>query len=319
MPSKTRKQKITGVLGKGAAGTVYNARSTALSAELQAIESIELYVTNRVANVSLTEVRPFLTFLQTQSDIIVKTLTNKQSFLDELQENRAVIECYGAQATKYLTIAPLKGFRSLQITGALVKRTNGSEIYLIFGYRCDNQFDVRIDQLLVDLLESLVVLQKAKYLHNDIKLDNVVLCGNRYKFIDWGLSSPYLPFQIGNRFGTHPIKWYLRGIPPVLCVRILKLRLRTMYPSFSYSSLYSEVYNQIQREFKEVIQKPFSYEQLLATYASSFDIFMVGMMLLITIHTHTLDETRYLPVVKSLVSLKKPLSAAKALALVKRI
>ena len=282
-------------------------------------ESAELYVTNRAANVSLTAVRPFLTFLQSRNDIIVKTLTNKQTFLDELEENRAVIKCYGSQASKYLTIAPLKGFRSLQIAGALIKRKGGSELYLIFGHRCDNQFDIQIDRLLVDLFESLTALQKAHYLHNDIKLDNIVLCGNRYKLIDWGLSSPYDPFKIGNRFGTHPIKWYLRGIPPNLCVRILKLRLRIMYPSFPYSSLYTDVYTQIEREFKEVIKQLFSYEQLLIVYAASFDVFMMGMLLLIMIHTHSLDQGRYLPIVKALVSLKNPLTATKALALVKRL
>jgi len=319
MPSKTRKQKrkITGVLGKGAAGTVYNARSTTLSAELQAIESIELYVANRRANVSLTEVRPFLTFLQTQSDIIVKTLTNKQSFLNELQENRAVIECYGAQAPKYLTIAPLKGFRSLQITGALVKRTNGSEIYLIFGHRCDNRFDVRIDQLLVDLLESLAVLQKAKYLHNDIKLDNVVLCGNRYKLIDWGRAGPFKDIIQGTLIGTNPVKWYLMGVPPSACMLALKLRTRQRYPSFSYSSLFAEIYDQIEQEFYEIV-KDSSYSSL-QRYIPCFDVFMVGMMLLHAIYGHALDETRYLPVVKALVSLKKPLTATKALAFVKRI
>ena len=316
MPTKTRKRKITGALGKGAQGTVYNARSSTLYTELARIVSIELYTTT--TNVLLDNPHPFLTFLRLQPDIIVKTLKNKQSFLDELHENRIIIRCYKGQASKYLTIAPLKGFRSLQITGALAKRRDGSEIYLIFGIRCDNQFDVRIDQLLVDLLESLAVLQKAEYLHNDIKLDNVVLCESRYKLIDWGLSSPYDPYKIGNRVGTHPIKWYMRGVPPAICVRILKLRIRMIHPSFSYSSLYSEVYNQIQREFKEVIRKPFSYEQLLATYAPTFDVFMVGMMLLVAIHTHSLDEARYLPIVKALVSLKKPLTATKALAICDR-
>ena len=321
MPSKTRKQtrKITGILGKGAAGTVYNARSTTLSAELQAIESIELYVANRAANVSLTEVRPFLTFLQKQSDIIVKTLTNKQSFLDELQENRAVIECYGQTASKYLTIAPLKGFRSLQITGALVKKKGGSEIYLIFGHRCDNQYTMKINKMLMDILESLTVLQKARYLHNDIKLDNIVLCGSQYRLIDWGRAGRFEDLIQGTLLGTNPMKWYVMGIPPRACMLALKLRTRQKYPSYSYSSLFTEIYDTIQQEFYERIRESSAHSSFIKTYAPCFDVFMVGMMLLHAIYTYSLDQERYLPVVKALVSLKKPLTAAKALALVKRI
>jgi hypothetical protein len=169
----------------------------------------------------------------------------------------------------------------------------------------------------VDLLESLAVLQKAKYLHNDIKLDNIVLCGNRYKLIDWGRAGPFKDIIQGTLIGTNPVKWYLMGVPPSACMLALKLRTRQRYPSFSYSSLFAEIYDQIEQEFHEIV-KDSSYSSL-QRYVPCFDVFMVGMMLLHVIHVHALDETRYLPVVKALVSLKKPLTATKALALVKRI
>ena len=94
--------------------------------------------------------------------------------------------------------------------------------------------------------------------------------------------------------------------------------MRINHPSLSYLPLFTNVYDTIKTEFKKILSEPSSYDSLLKTYEPCFDVFMVGMMLLVAIHTHSLDETRYLPIVLALVSLTRPLTATKALELVKR-
>ena len=326
---KTRKKRITGLLGKGAAGNVYNARSDTLYKTVQQdqIVSIQIYTSKQSEIPTLNDaasIRAFFAFLQKQPDIIVKTFKTtyfssiKGNFYEELEENRRVIDKYERHAKKYLTISPITGFRSLKMMGAALKLRNGTETYMLFGYRCENNYDVKFDKLLVDILESLVQIQKTQYLHNDIKLNNIVLCGSRYKLIDWGKASGYGYLRGANFIGTNPIKWYLMGFPPKMCISLMLIRMRINHPSLYHLPLFTNVYDTINTEFKMIISKPFSYENLLKTYEPCFDVFMVGMMLLVAIHTHSLDEMHYLPIVLALVSLTRPLTATKALELVKR-
>jgi serine/threonine protein kinase len=326
---KTRKKRITGLLGKGAAGNVYNARSETLYDTIgkDSISVIEFYTIEQSKSFTLNnkaDIDEFFAFLKTRPDIIVKIFKNskmsslKENFNDELQQNREVIKKYGSHVNKYLTIAPITGFRSHKLLGAQLIRQNGTVIYIIFGHRCDNNFVVNIDKILRDVLESLTQIQKTHYLHNDIKLNNMVLCGSRYKIIDWGKGCKFGQIRGGNFRGTSPIKWYLLGIPPNVAIYLMKINTRLHYPIFYYLPLFINVYNSIKTEFEMIISKPFSYEKLLKTYEPCFDVFMVGMMLLLAIHTHSLDETRYLPIVLALVSLTRPLTATKALELVKR-
>ena len=43
-----------------------------------------------------------------------------------------------------------------------------------------------LKRMVTDVLEAVERLQKHDLLHSDIKADNIVLCGDRYKLIDWG-------------------------------------------------------------------------------------------------------------------------------------
>jgi serine/threonine protein kinase len=238
-------------------------------------------------------------------------MRKQQHFMDEITINREVVRRYGSHAAAYLTVAPIKGFRSLNLMGAVLTRGT-MHTYMIFGHKCNNHYDMHVNMLLSNVVDSLCVLHKAKFLHNDIKLDNIVLCDSRYKLIDWGRAGTIDNLIQGTLTTTNPVKWLLMGVPAKACVPALKLRTRMLHPSYSYSSLFERVYSRIQDEFNIVTAKPFSYERLSHTYVPCFDVFMTGMMLLHAIHVYKLDEATYLPIVHTFISLIHPLNPLQA-------
>jgi serine/threonine protein kinase len=330
MVKRQTRKKITGALGEGFYGIAYNSRSNTLYDQFKEdrIQSIRLQTQNPKDEQVINDeagINDFLHFLKTRNDIIVKTykttylLTgtrHKDNYRTEIQENRKIIGLYGPEAKNYLTIYPISGFRDLDILGAVFTLRHRRTVYMLFGHRCNNHYDVKPTKMVKDLLKSLVVLQKSKYLHNDIKLENIVLCGSTYKLIDWGQAGGFHQFHMGDMIGTSPIKWYMMGYPNVFTDNIMALRTQMVNSSFKFSKLFREVNEQVQTEYHEVIGSGISYAALVKRYVPSFDVFMVGMLLLRAIHKFHLNQQIYLPIVKKLVSLKEPLDAKAALAAV---
>jgi hypothetical protein len=169
--------------------------------------------------------------------------------------------------------------------------------------------------MLSDLLQSLEVLRVHRYLHNDIKLENIILCGSTYKFIDWGQAGSFKQLHMGDMIGTSPIKWYLMGFPEIYTENIMALRTHMVNSDFRFSELFLDVHKQVQIEYEEIVASSPSFKSLVRKYTDTFDVFMVGMMLLRAIHKYNLDQGKWLPLVKAMVSLKNPLNAKDALKL----
>jgi len=314
-------------LGEGFYGITYNGRSNTLYSQFkeEGIQSIRLYTIDKEhVLVDPQDIHDFLQYLKTQRDLLIKTYkTNflltgsrrQDNFNVELAENKQILSVYGSKAKAYLTLYPITGFRSYKLLGASLHLHEASDIFMLFGHKCQNTFTVKPDQMLKDLLKSLDILRKARYLHNDIKIDNIVLCDNTYKFIDWGQAGSFNQLHMGDMIGTSPIKWYLMGFPELYTDHIMALRTQMVNSDFRFSELFDEVHRQIQDEYHEIVASGPSFKSLVRTYTDTFDVFMLGMVLLRAIHLYKLDLGRWLPVVKALVSLKKPLNAKEALKL----
>jgi len=319
---KTRKR---GVLGSGVYGTTYTSEALYNQLNIDTIDSLTLYTVKGVHLLNGSDpIASFFKYLKAQTDIIVKTYNTSavfisgnlpaKNFKDELKEHRRILALYGSQAKQYLTIYPIK-YDGLHILGAKIV-TRGSSQYILFGHLCKNHFQIHIQPFLVDVLKSLVILEKAGYLHNDIKLDNIVLCNGRYKLIDWGLAGPLTQCKIGDMIGTNPIKWYLMGFPNIFTDNVLPVRTTMIDPGFVASDLFREVYYTVYAEYQEVIQL-LDRKQLTKAYAPTFDVFMLGMLLLYILYKQGSNQ-RYLSLVKRFVSLQEPLTANQALALLTR-
>jgi serine/threonine protein kinase len=336
-------RKVGGrLLGEGVTGKTYNAACSAsgnsfckeIKGQEDAIIKILLYTPENIP-IKLTkqdELHSFVTYLRNLDGIITKILKPPPKFLkksiktlfhNELDANREIIKIYGTDAKKYLTIAPIS-YDNKDVIGAQVFLKSKIPLYVIFGYKCNNRFKLQTNKELKawasDILESVSILQKRNYLHNDIKPDNTVLCDKTYKLIDWGFAChmDYKSFKVsdGDDMFITPLRWYIVGKPKEVAIEKLMSKTERKNKRLFQSSLWQEFMAYFTEELEYAFSSGLSHEQLFSKYKDSFDVIMVGLTILEVVHDSKLSWSYWGPIVKKLVSHKNPIDAQQALKLV---
>lgn len=131
---------------------------------------------------------------------------------DEIEITKKINGIYGGFAGKFLTTGPIKGYKNLLIIGMSIEFKNPEETkHVLFNNYCNNNYwkdTIDIINFCKDILESLVILNNKGYRHGDIKLDNIVKCGDKFKLIDWGLCHALDKYMLKGDFAsTSPIKY----------------------------------------------------------------------------------------------------------------
>lgn len=315
-------------LGQGRHGAVYDVcaeDNDTLCAKMSSVNptKIVLYTVDGETTLKTPEhIGAFVTYLHSQHATIAKIFMPVQSFFnkslqrkldDELESNRIVAKLLGTQVGKYTTLAPLSGFNDIPVLGA---RIEGKDVlYVVFGSKCNPKYEIKNLDFVKDILECVVELQTRDYMHNDIKLDNIVLCDNRYKLVDWGAGTP-MDFDRKRHGAIHmisPMRYYCWGYPPALCHTILKTRTQMMEPALSRSDMFKEQYERLVEEFQDVVYTGPPREKMFNVYKYSFDVFNLGMTLMHAVFHSKLSYATYKPVIEALTSLTKPLDAKSAL------
>ena len=121
---KTRRRVRGGaILGEGAHGITYNlCKDDKVSfcdeLEKQPMKQIILSTVDGMKTLSeKDDIHKFIKYLRTKNDHIAKIFkpsgifisTIKKEYEKEIESGKKIIELYGKQADKYLTIAPIKG------------------------------------------------------------------------------------------------------------------------------------------------------------------------------------------------------------------
>jgi hypothetical protein len=159
--------------------------------------------------------------------------------------------------------------------------------------------------------QSIEILQITSHRHNDIKLDNIVKCGDTYKLIDWEQIGKITDMgKRGTLIATSPIRWYLEGYAPFIAKQILSVKTTMRNFGFSRSTMYKEVDAVISREFDSVIGENSDKANLAIKYAYSFDIFMLGMTILHAVYKYKLQYEKYRAIILKFTSLKDPVRNA---------
>jgi len=266
------------------------------------------------------DIATFIKFLYNNKGSIAKIFKDQyfltgvtiiQDFEDEIEANRNVVEYYGRQAKKFLTIAPMEHFMGVEFFGTIIEIEHSSPLYVTYAVMCNNKYNMNPGKFIVEILESIEVLQKADYQHNDIKLDNVVLCEDRYKLIDWGQASKIDTINVGDMISTSPVKWYIKGAPGYFAQKIMNIRTRMVDYEYEKSNIFQETYARIRTEFYGLIHDSPNTSELFETYKKSFDIFMAGMTLLHAVHRFSLNYNTYKPIIEVLTSIKNPITDPK--------
>ena len=333
--NKTRHSKknlnvaLNGLLGEGFHGKAYRLNThlkgeTFISqVENKEITKIKLYTNDLTEDIYLTEpgiIKEFIDFIGSRRGLIAKVfksvflvtgLTKQQDLEDELDINRRIIKYYGASATKFLTVAPVKGFKHHKVVGCYIEFLKGDTLYVALGSACDNKFSMNIHSLAKDILESLVILQEAGYQHNDIKLDNIVRCKGRYKLIDWGQASSIEEFKFGDMICTNPLKWHIKGFPSYISKYLMDYRTSMVNSPYEKSDIFQQKNKQIIEEFNEIIRNNPDAHMLHTKYKRNLDVFMLGMTLLHAVFKYDLNYEKYRELIDRMTSLKHPWSSAK--------
>jgi hypothetical protein len=291
------------------------------------ISSVEVFFPNGKVQIT-NDIEKFLEKLKTCNQSMCKLLkpsgflsfvTTKNNFIEEINNNQKIIDIYGLKnAKKYTTL-----------TGAIIDGKNVAgaifsgerNIYVIFNTKCISKYNFDIKQFTFDILESLTHFSEN---HNDIKLDNIVKCSDRYKLIDWDKFGSRDKLIRATTFTTNPVKLYLiYGISPLIKITfgnqsfINEQSIGFPVIGVTSSPEFTEIYYKIIGEYHEEISSKTSAE-LFEKYKDTFDVFSVGMTLFYGIYHFQLDYQKYKPLIEKLTSLKEPLNAKEALAFAKK-
>ena len=168
-----------------------------------------------------------------------------------------------------------------------------------------------LDNFIIDILESIIILQTLSYRHNDIKLDNIVKCEDRYKLIDWDQCAKITDLdKLGSLISTSPVRWYIKGYNPIISKTIMSVKTSMRNYGFSASKIYKEVASNINKEFDQVVKGNSDKDNLSTTYAYSFDVFMLGMTILHSVYKYKLDFNKYRSIILKFTSLNEPVKNA---------
>lgn len=191
-------------------------------------ERIVLYGSNKkiILNNSYEEI---LRLLENKTNYIVKKFKRgnifmgnaKINFNNEMKSIKRLFKIFGDKIEDYTAIKPIFKYNNINIYAI-----SYSNKFFVFQEKCYKTIDninftqKEFNKMIDDIYESLLILQKNNFMHNDIKADNIIYCHNKYKLIDWELAYPvkyrlksFFKGSGGNFLFNHPYKFYNLGIP----------------------------------------------------------------------------------------------------------
>jgi len=223
------------LINKGFKGMVYEIND--LINDLKSINEITLvgindksnFIKNKVFKDDIISIINILSIKNYGDNLLVKKFINsnffigdtKDNFYNELNGYKKLISIFGNKINKYTTIKEGFIFKNRKIYAIFF-----NDNFYIFLEKCQKTIDnikftqKTFNKFSFQILHILNILNKNKYIHNDIKPSNIIICNNDFKIIDWELSFSFSKQSKGfylNKNGNftynHPIKFYTSGIP----------------------------------------------------------------------------------------------------------
>jgi serine/threonine protein kinase len=208
----------------------------------------------------------------------------------------------GEASDEYLTINPGLNFNGVEFYACyIVYKQSFKRKYIVFGKKCGFISEIELDKLIKDIIDILKLCEK-KITHNDIKLENIMYCGGKYKLIDWGNATFYNKLR-GGVF-TGPLKYYLCGGDIKDSVNSLPNNIVKLYPEVYNSELFKTTYKRIYEDFMKCSEMPKSEFQ--KTYNGNHDLFALGITIIQIVITKQIDPKKYIPLINFLTSYTNP-------------
>lgn len=204
---------------------------------------------------------------------------------------------------KYTTLKSLYKYEDIDIYGLIID----NNCYVFFEL-CDKTIEnIKFDQKLYDkfekdIIESIDILNKYEYLHGDLKADNIVLCNNNFKLIDWELSLPMgeIPRKSIRYMGTlifnHPLKFYILGMPSYICRYIMYIsKIYSFENRWPYKlKFFDKIMRKVIIKFDEIVNSGLSIKKINKIYSPYFNNYSIGLLLLFIAKKYKLQENNKL-------------------------
>ena len=182
--------------------------------------------------------------------------SKKHNFNNELMGYKKLIKIFNKDITKHTTIKSGFVYKNRDIYGIIF---NGD--YYLFLEECFKTLDYikftqnELNKCTKEIKETLDILRENDYIHNDLKPNNIILCKNRYKIIDWESSGEIkkqpktiVNTQNGNFAYNYPLKLYNLGVPLLIYKLIYNVE----------SSVYTYKNKKLNKLSKEIQEKIFN-------------------------------------------------------------
>lgn len=341
---KIKKKKESGLLGVGKHGKAYNLGKNQFQLlDEEKIINISLYGSNE--NIKITkeeDIKNFLIFLKSMKNKFVKLIITdkvinkeeqiKKDFFEEIKSNQQVLKIYGNKSSKFLTVQPIGIFKKCKIMGCIVTNKNNEKYHLIFGNKCDNNFILNegsLKKYILEILQSIEILQKNGFQHDDVKLDNSVKCSGMYKLIDWGKLTSINSVSIRTIFGLNhsPILLYIyqnqgllskvsSGLPVMetfdlesFLVEKNNKKSNWMRNLLKYP-LFKKTIERVKIELKQIISMNIPRNKLLEKYKYTSDIYMFGIEVIYILYKFKINPDKFEVVIEKFTSLLDPVKNA---------
>lgn len=188
--------------------------------------------------------------------------SNRKNFNNELDGYRELIEIFKDDVSKYTTIKKGFTYKNKDVYG--ISFHNNYYIFLEKCYKTLDNIDFTektLNKCVKEIIEILDIMNANNYIHNDIKPDNIILCKQRFKIIDWESSnyikdqaSTFINSKNGNLVYNHPVKFYRIGVPYTFYKYIYDTEIMT-YPMLNNLQKPKQIARLVESSYNDVVSK----------------------------------------------------------------
>ena len=238
---------------------------------------ITLLTKNENLEIDKKETEKILKLIKNSKDILVKKFiyvsflfgTKEKNFNNELIAYKTLMKIFGKDISKHTTIKRGFKYNNKSIYGMIF---DGN--YYIFIEKCFKTLeDIKFTQdlynkFIKEILETLNILNKYNYIHNDLKPDNIIMCKNRFKIIDWESSNEikeqsqsFVNSKNGNIVFNHPIKFYNINVPFFMYKYIFNYEIMT-YKYLDTLKYPKIIFDMVSKAFDKVVKHNKEYYKI---------------------------------------------------------
>ena len=289
------------------------------------IKNIQLHSFDNFIELDDKSIKRFIRYMHKLDCCVAKVFKSYmigldiKGFNEELSGMKIIYDIFGIKTEKLTTLTSLKLF-GFNFVAAYIIFEDDSHIYVTFTKRCDSDLEhyeiTSLDQLIDNILETFIYMQKKDFLHCDFKPDNMIYCSNykRFKVIDWGLAkfAKEKNRMYGSLIFSSPLALYISGIPKQVVLSITHLSCWKNKKKWFNSNIYTELYEIIKEDFNR-ITNDMNKSEILNKYKHKFDLHNFGMSLAYLTYKNNLDWKKYKTFIINLISLNGFKNAEEAL------